>query len=396
MSAVITESRQTHGLSDDHREILEQVDKFSKAHFWELQERMDNDEWWPDDALPKLGETGFLGATVPPELGGAGLDFAASGLVLQGVARWNPSLSLGVLAHENLCLNNILHNANDELKEKYLPGMCAGTTVGCLSLTEPGAGSDALGGMATTARLDGDHYVLNGTKIYITNGPVADVSLVYAKTSPDKGAKGITAFVVDTDTPGFNVAQKLVKMGMRGTQTAEIVFDDCRVPVANVVGEVDKGVNVVMSGLDLERIGLSYMILGMAERCLELAVDYAKDRKQFGKTIGEFQLVQGMLAEMYTEVEVLRSFCYDVGGEVSQIEHGAARSRVHKRSAALVLQAGLMIMRVADAAVQVHGGAGYIWEMEINRLYRAGKLLQIGAGTNEVRKIIIARELLGS
>ncbi len=396
MSAVITESRRSHGLDEDHREILEQVDKFAKAHFWELQERMDNDEWWPEDALPKLGETGFLGATVPPELGGAGLDFAASGLVLQGVARWNPSLSLGVLAHENLCLNNILHNANDDIKQRYLPGMCDGSIVGCLSLTEPGAGSDALGGMATTARLDGDHYVLNGSKIYITNGPVADVSLVYAKTSPELGAKGITAFVVDTKTPGFNVAQKLEKMGMRGTQTAVIAFDDCRVPVENVVGEVDKGVNVVMSGLDLERIGLSYMILGMAERCLELAVDYAKDRKQFGKAIGDFQFVQGMLAEMYTEVEVLRSFCYDVGNEVSEIEHGAARSRVHKRSAALVLQAGLMITRVADAAVQVHGGAGYIWEMEINRLYRAGKLLQIGAGTNEVRKIIIARELLGN
>jgi isovaleryl-CoA dehydrogenase len=396
MSAVITESRQSFGLGDDHREILEQVDRFAKANFWELQERMDNDEWWPEDAFPKLGGTGFLGATVPPELGGAGLDFAASGLVLQGVARWNPSISLGILAHENLCLNNILHNANDELKERYLPGMCDGSIVGCLSLTEPGAGSDALGGMATTARLDGDHYVLNGTKLYITNGPIADVSLVYAKTSPEKGAKGITAFVVDTTTPGFEVAQKLVKMGMRGTQTAEIVFDDCRVPVGNVVGEVDQGVKVVMSGLDLERIGLSYMILGMAERCLELAVDYAKDRKQFGQAIGDFQFVQGMLAEMYTEVEVLRSFCYDVGGEVSQIAHGEARSRVHKRSAALVLQAGLMIMRVADAAVQIHGGAGYIWEMEVNRLYRAGKLLQIGAGTNEVRKIIIARELLGN
>ncbi len=395
MSAVITESRQSPGLSDEHREILEQVDRFAHQHFWSLQERMDDDEWWPDDAFPKLGETGFLGVTAPAEYGGADLDFAASGLVLQAVARWNPSISLGILAHENLCLNNILHNADDELKRRYLPGMCAGTTVGCLSLTEPGAGSDALGGMATVARRDGDDFVLNGTKIYITNGPIADVSLVYAKTSPEKGAKGITAFVVETDSPGFTVAQKLVKMGMRGTQTAEIVLDDCRVPAENVVGEIDRGVQVVMSGLDLERVGLSYMILGIAERALELAVDYARDRRQFGRAIGEFQLVQGMIAEMYTDVEVLRSFCYDVGGEVSALEHGAARSRVHTRSAALVLQAGLMLMRVADHAVQVHGGSGYIWEMEVNRIYRAGKLLQIGAGTNEVRKLIVARELLG-
>ncbi|MCK9250598.1 MAG: acyl-CoA dehydrogenase family protein [Solirubrobacteraceae bacterium] len=396
MSAVISESRQSIGLSDEHREILEQVDGFARAEFFAHQERMDNEEWWPADAFPKLGANGYLGVTAPAELGGAELDFFASGLVLQAVARWNPSISLGILAHENLCLNNILHNAGEELKQRYLPGMCDGSIVGCLCLTEPGAGSDALGGMATTARRDGDHYVLNGTKIFITNGPMADVALVYAKTNPDAGAKGISAFVVETDTPGFQVAQKLEKMGMRGTQTAEIVFEDCRVPAANLVGAENEGVKVVMSGLDLERIGLSFMILGIAERALELAVDYAKDRKQFGRSIGEFQLVQGMLADMYTEVEVLRSYCYDVGREVSELEHGAARSRVHKRSASLVLQAGLMVMRVADAALQVHGGAGYIWEMEINRIYRAGKLLQIGAGTNEIRRVIIARELLGN
>ncbi|EHN11011.1 Butyryl-CoA dehydrogenase [Patulibacter medicamentivorans] len=396
MSAVITESRQSFGLSDEHREILEQVDRFAQSELFAHQERMDDEEWWPPDAFPKLGASGYLGVTAPTELGGAELDFFASGLVLQAVARWNPSISLGILAHENLCLNNILHNAGEELRQRYLPGMCDGSLVGCLCLTEPGAGSDALGGMATTARRDGDDYVLDGTKIFITNGPMADVALVYAKTAPELGAKGISAFVVETATPGFQVAQKLVKMGMRGTQTAEIVLDGCRVPAANLVGSENEGVKVVMSGLDLERIGLSFMILGMAERALELAVDYARSRKQFGRAIGEFQLVQGMLADIYTEVEVLRSFCYDVGREVSAIEHGAARSRVHKRSAALVLQAGLMIMRVADNALQIHGGAGYIWEMEVNRLYRAGKLLQIGAGTNEIRRVIIARELLGA
>jgi isovaleryl-CoA dehydrogenase len=344
--------------------------------------------------LPLLGESGYLGVTAPVALGGAGLDFFTSGLVLQALAHWNPAVSLGVLAHENLCLNNIVHNAGPQLLERYVPGMCEGTLVGALGLTEPGAGSDALGGMRTTARRDGDHYVLNGTKLFITNGPIADVVLVYAKTDPGGGAQGISAFVVESGYPGFTIAQTLRKMGMRGTQTAEIVLEDCRVPAANLVGEENRGVAVVMSGLDLERIALSFMIVGMAERALELAVAYARSRRQFGRPIGDFQLVQGMLADMYAELESLRSFTYHVGAEVSALAHGAARRQVHKRAAAVVLQAGLVVMRVVDNAMQVHGGAGYIWEMEVNRLYRAGKLLQIGAGTTEIRRLIVARELL--
>jgi isovaleryl-CoA dehydrogenase len=395
MTATLVDQQQPwFGLGADHRLIVEQVERFAHDEFFALQERMDDEEWWPEDAFAKLGGAGYLGVTVPPELGGAGLDFFASGLVLQAVAHWNPAVSLGILAHENLCLNNILHNASPELAERYIPGMCDGSIVGCLALTEPGAGSDALGGMRTTARRDGDDYVLNGTKIFITNGPIADVALVYAKSDAGAGAHGISAFVVDTDTPGFAVAQKLTKMGMRGTQTAEIVLEDCRVPAANLVGEENKGVRVVMSGLDLERIGLSFMIIGMCERALTLAVDYAKSRKQFGQAIGEFQMVQGMLADIYAELESLRSFTYHVGAEVSTITHGASRAEVHKRAAAVVLQAGLVLMRIVDRALQVHGGAGYIWEMEVNRLYRAGKLLQIGAGTNEVRRLIIAGELL--
>jgi isovaleryl-CoA dehydrogenase len=382
-------------LGEDHQLIVEQVERFAKDRFWPLQSRMDDDEWWPETAFPELGEAGYLGVTVPTELGGAGLDFFTSALVLQAVSKWNPSVALGILAHENLCLNNILHNASPELCERYVPGMSAGTLVGCLGLTEPGAGSDALGSMRTTARRDGDHFVLNGTKLYITNGPIADVCLVYAKTSPDKGAHGITAFAVDTDTPGFSVAQKMIKMGMRGSQTAEIVFEDCRVPVENVVGEVDRGVRVVMSGLDLERIGLAFMMIGMCERALELSIDFAKSREQFGQPISQFQFIQGMVADIYAETESLRSFCYHVGAEVNDLEHGGAREHVTKRAAAVVLQAGLVLMRCVDRAVQIHGGGGYIWETEVNRLYRAGKLLQIGAGTNEVRRIIIARELLG-
>jgi isovaleryl-CoA dehydrogenase len=383
------------GLDDDQREILEQVDRFARNELHGLQQRMDDEEWWPEQTFPLFGEHGYLGVTVPVELGGAGLDFFASGLVVQAVARWNPAIALSLLAHENLCLNNILANGSDELCARYLPGMCEGRLVGALGLTEPGAGSDALGGMRTTARRDGDAYVLNGTKLYITNGPIADVVLVYAKTDPERGPHGISAFVVETSTPGFQVSQKLVKMGLRGSQTAELVLDDCRVPAANLVGEENRGVAVVMSGLDVERVGLAFLIVGMAERALELSVVYARSRQQFGRAIGEFQLVQAMVADMYAELESLRSFVYNVGAELNALPRGAAHRHVAKRAAAVVLQAGRIFTSIADKALQVHGGAGYIWETEINRLYRAGKLWEIGAGTTEVRQLIIARELLG-
>lgn len=373
-------------LDPEQREILEQVDRFARNELHPLQERMDRDEWWPEHVFGAIGSHGYLGVTAPVELGGAGLDFFASGLVVQALARWNPAVALSVLAHENLCLDNVLANADEELRERYVPGMCDGSIVGALGLTEPGAGSDALGGMRATARRDGDHYVLDGTKLFITNGPIADVVLTYAKTEPAAGAHGISAFLVPTDAPGFAVTQKLEKMGFRGSQTAEIVLDGCRVPAANLVGAEGRGVAVVMSGLDLERIGLAFMIVGMAERALELTIDYARSRRQFDRAIAEFQLVQGMVADSYAELESLRSFTYHVGGEA-----GRAGPR---RAAALVLQAGLVVMRIVDRALQVHGGGGYIWETEVNRLYRAGKLLQIGAGTNEVRRVIIARDLL--
>jgi isovaleryl-CoA dehydrogenase len=382
------------GLTDDQREILAQVDRFARIELHPLQQRMDDEEWWPEHVFPLFGDNGYLGVMAPTELGGAGLDFFASGLVVQAVARWNPAIALSLLVHENLCMNNVLANAGEELRRRYIPAMCDGRLVGALGLTEPGAGSDALGGMRTTARRDGDSYVLNGTKLFITNGPIADVVLVYTKTDPSLGAHGISAFVVETDTPGFTVAQKLVKMGLRGSPTAELVFEDCRVPATNLVGEENRGVAVVMSGLDLERIGLAFLIIGMAERALELTIDYARSREQFGRAIAEFQLVQGMVADMYAELESLRSFAYHVGAEVTALAHGAAHRHVAKRAAAVVLQAARMFTSVADKALQVHGGAGYIWETEINRLYRAAKLWEIGAGTTEIRQIIIAQELL--
>lgn len=390
---------QTHSdlfeLDPERAAILDHADRFARQELFGLAERMDRDEWWPDTAFPAIGAAGFFGATIGDEFGGAGMDLMSAGLVLQGFSRWNHAMALSVVAHDNLCANNIYRNGNDAQRRKYLPGLCAGTSIGALGLTEPGAGSDALGSMRTVARRDGDHYVLNGSKIFITNGPVADVVLVYAKTAPEKGPKGISAFIVETDTLGFQVAQKLVKMGYRGSQTAELVFTDCRVPAENRVGEENRGVAIVMSGLDLERAMISPICLGIAERALELSLDYAQTRKQFGKAIGSFQMVQSMLAEMYVHVEAMRTFTYRVLAAASDMEvGGGGRGDIHKLTAASVMFAANTVNKVLDLAVQVHGGYGYIWESEINRLYRSTKLLEIGAGTTEVRKMIIAGELL--
>jgi isovaleryl-CoA dehydrogenase len=382
-------------LNEEQAEILSTSDRFAQAEFWPLQQRMDDEEWWPPQAMPALARMGFLGVTAPTQLGGAGGDFFTSGLITQGLARWNPAIALSYVAHENLCLNNIARNGSDEIRTRFLPRLCDGSAIGALGLTEPGAGSDALGSMATTARREGDYYVLNGSKLYITNGPVADVLLVYAKTDKTQGAKGISAFVVERDTPGFAVAQKLDKMGFRGSTTAELVFNDCRVPASNRVGDENAGVSVVMSGLDLERAIVAMINLGMAERAFALALDYAKTRKQFGRPIGEFQLIQGKLADMYTGIETMRTFCYRTLAEANDLEvGGGGRGEIHKLTAASILYAAEGCTRVMDHAVQIFGGAGYMRETEINRLYRASKLLEIGAGTSEIRRLIIGGELI--
>ncbi|HEX7438811.1 MAG TPA: acyl-CoA dehydrogenase family protein, partial [Caldimonas sp.] len=355
----------------------------------------DNEEWWPEHAFPLIGRTGYFGITVPQAYGGAGMDLFASGLVVQAFARWNHALALSWVAHENLCTNNILRNASEAQRERYLPGLCKGTAIGALGLTEPGAGSDALGSMSTTARRDGSHYVLNGSKMYITNGPVADVLLVYAKTDRDKGAQGISAFIVEKDFPGFRVAQKLTKMGFRGSQTGELVFENCRVPARNLVGEEDHGVRVVMSGLDLERAMVAPLCLGIAERALQISIEYSRTREQFGQPIGNFQLIRGKLAEMYVWVEAMRVFTYQALRAANHLEvGGGGRGEIHKISAASVMFAADTMNKVLNEAVQIHGGYGYIWGSEVNRLYRTIKLLEIGAGTTEVRKIIISDELL--
>ena len=382
-------------LDDEQLGVLDQADRFARNELYPLSQRMDAEEWWPGDAFRKIGESGFFGVTIPEEYGGAGLDLLSAGLALQGFARWNHALALAYVAHDNLCANNIYRNGDERQRRKYLPDLCAGRTVGALGLTEPGAGSDALGSMSTTARRDGDRYVLNGAKIYITNGPIADILLVYAKTDKEKGAHGISAFIVERSFPGFKVAQKLEKMGYRGSQTGELVFEDCLVPAENLVGGENRGVGVVMSGLDLERAMISPLCLGIAERALQLSLDYAQTRRQFGKPIGSFQMIQSMLAEMYVLVETVRTFTYRALAAAARVEiGGGGRGDIHMLTAASVMHAADACHQVLDKAMQIHGGAGYIWESEINRLYRSIKLMEIGAGTTEVRKMIISGELL--
>jgi len=383
-------------LTDDQIAILDQADRFARKELHGFSERMDRDEWWPEDAFPKIGDAGYFGITIPEQYGGSGLDLVSAGLVTQAISRWNHALALSYVAHDNLCANNIYRNGNEAQRRKYLPGLCSGRKTGALGLTEPGAGSDALGSMRASARRDGDFYVLNGSKLYITNGPIADILLVYAKTNRDRGAHGISAFIVEKEFPGFKVAQKLVKMGFRGSPTAELVFEDCRVPKDNLVGEENKGVAVVMSGLDLERAMVAPVSLGIAERALDIAIEYAKTRKQFGKPIGTFQMVQSLIADMYVAVETMRAFTYRTLAAASPLEiGGGGRGNIHVLTAASVMYAANACHDVLDRALQVFGGSGYIWESEMNRLYRSIKLLEIGAGTTEVRKIIIAGELLG-
>lgn len=375
--------------------LADQAYKFFFSEFHHLNAEMDDSDDLPASVFPTLGKMGYLGLNVPTQYGGAGLDFTSACIITEELTRANAAIGLTFLAHDNLCVNNIYRNANEETRRKYLPGLCDGSLIGALGLTEPGAGSDALGSMKTTAQKDGDDYILNGTKIFITNGPIADIVLVYAKTSPEKGAKGITAFVVETTTPGFKVAQKLNKMGFRGSPTGELVFNECRVPAKNMIGKLDGGVAVTMSGLDLERAIASFCATGIARRALEISIDYARTRQQFGKPIANFQMVQAMLADMYTEIEVARSLAMRTAAMCEGLEEGeGGRGEIHKLTAAAIFQAAKANSFVLDKAVQIHGGSGYMRDTEVNRLYRTGRVLEVGAGTQEVRKLIISGELL--
>ncbi|MCR5860252.1 acyl-CoA dehydrogenase family protein [Mesorhizobium sp. J428] len=393
--AALAAIKANYSLTPEQRQIVDHVDRVAREILHPLQEKMDAEEWWPEDLFRQMGELGLLGITAPEELGGSGQNEFTQALVSETISKWNPAVGLSHGAHDNLCLNNILRNGSDEQVRKYVPGLCSGELVGALGLTEPGAGSDALGSMATGAVRDGNDYVINGSKIYITNGPIADVILVYAKTDKAKGAKGISAFIVETDNPGFKVAQKLDKMGFRGSPTGELVFEDCRVPASAMIGAENSGVSVVMSGLDLERAMVASVCVGMAERALELALDYARIREQFGKPIASFQMVQAMLAEMYTEIEAARSLSLRTAAMCEGLEEGeGGRGEIHKLTAAAIFKAAAATSFVLDRAVQIHGGSGYMRDTEVNRLYRTGRVLEVGAGTQEVRKLIISGELL--
>ena len=381
-----------YGFEDQYQQVYDMAWRYAQERHHPLLRRMDDEDWFPEDEYRRMGEVGLLGTTVSEALGGPGLDLISQFFIGEALSYWNNMLGASWGASENLCINNLVRNASAEQQARLLPRMLAGG-IGALGLTEPGAGSDALGSMKTMARRDGDHYVLNGRKMFITNGPVADLLLVYAKTTPERGQHGISAFVVEKGMPGFSVAQKLKKMGWRGSPTGELLFDDCRVPAANLIGEEDNGVKVMMSGLDIERIFFSGHVIAIAQRALDLSLDYAKTRVQFGQPIAGFQLVQGMLADMYAALESVRAFSYQVLKEVAAAGE-AGRGQVHKRSAAAVLHAGYMLKTVLDHAVQIHGGNGFMWETEVNCLYRAGKLIEIGAGTTQVRQLIIAGELL--
>lgn len=385
----------TYGYTEEHQQIYDTVYRYSREQLHPLCDRMDRDDWFPEAQFRALREIGLLGTSVPERYGGQGLGFIEQCLITEALSYWNASFGAAWMGSESICLHNLVRNADDALKARYLPGFCAGSLIGALGLTEPGAGSDALGSMATRAVRDGDDFVIDGRKMFISLGPVADLILLYAKTSPGGGAKGVTAFAFETATPGFQVAQHLDKMGWRGVPTAELVFDGCRVAASNVVGRVDGGVGVVMSGLNMERVILCFHMIGVAQRALDITLEYAASRQQFGQPIGRFQLVQGLLADMYTDLQSLRAFSCQVAKEVADLEiGGGGRGEAHMRTSAVMLHAGRALMRIVDNGVQVHGGAGYIRGLEINRLYRVGKLMEIGAGTNQIRQVIIAEELL--
>lgn len=378
-----------------YREIQDQAYTYAREQLHPLLAKMDDDDWYPEHLMRDLGRNGYLGICADAEYGGSGADLITMGLIAEAFGYWNMNAAAIWAPHENLCLNNILRNASAEQKAKYLPKMITGEFIGALALTEPGAGSDALDGMRTKAVRDGDDYLLTGNKIFISNGPVADVILVYAKTNPELGAKGISAFILEKDMPGFSVAQKFRKMGWRGAPTGELVFDNCRVPAANLVGQENQGVGIVMSGLNIERAFLAMAAIGESQRCLDLAVEYANQRKQFGKEIGTFQMIQAHLAEMYTEIEAARMLAHKALWASNAIEiGGGGRGEIHRLTAAAILKAGETNVMVADKAAQVFGGSSFIWDTEINRHYRNAKIMTLGAGTSEVRKLIIAGELL--
>ncbi|MAL77806.1 MAG: acyl-CoA dehydrogenase [Sneathiella sp.] len=384
------------GLTEEQIEICAHASELFKEKLYPLQQKMDDEDWWPEEAFREIAGMGYLGTTIPPEYGGQGLDYLTAGLICETMAYWNPTFAFSWLNSDNLVIDNIYRNGTEEQRERFLPAMCRGEMIGALGMTEPGAGSDALGSMKTNAVKEGDSYIVNGSKIYITNGPIADVVLTYVRTSRDMGrSKGISALLVETDQPGFRVGRKLDKMGFRGSPTGELFYDDCHVPTANLVGEENQGHIIMHSGLDLERVMSAMLCIGPARRALDLAIDHANLREQFGRPIASFQMIQSKIAEMYIALETARTFVYrvlDVCSKAQEEEYG--RGHIHMLASAALFQAAKAGTFIMDEAVQIHGGSGYMRDTEINRLYRTTKVMEIGAGSQEIRRIIVASGLL--
>lgn len=380
-------------LSEEQRMIKETVYKWSLNELGPIQEKVDDEDWFPPDFFQKCAEIGILGITIDEKYGGLGGDVLMQTLAVEEMSRICPGLAMTYAAHSNLCMNNIHKNASEKLKEKYLPPMVRGEKIGALGLTEPNAGSDAMS-LRTRAEKRGDKYILNGTKMFITNGPIADVILVYAKTAPERGAKGISAFIVEKDFPGFSVSRKLKKCGMRGSPTGELVFEDCEVPAENLVGEENMGVHVMTSGLDIERIVLAGGSVGMAQQALDYSIRYAAEREQFGQPIGKFQMIQQKLADMYARTEAARLLVYRAAQVAQNAPRGGKGTELTRQAAAAILFASETATWVCNQAIQIHGGYGYCLEFPVQKLWRDAKLYEIGAGTNEIRRIVVARELL--
>ena len=373
-------------LGDTADMIRDSVRAFAEKEIAPIAEEVDHKNAFPMPLWRKLGELGVLGITVEDKWGGAGMGYLEHVVAMEEISRASASVGLAYGAHSNLCVNQIRKNGNDAQRAKYLPKLISGEHVGALAMSEPGAGSDVVS-MKLRAEKKGDVYVLNGNKMWITNGPHADTLVVYAKTDVNAGPKGITAFIIEKGMKGFSTAQKLDKLGMRGSDTCELVFIDCEVPEANILGKLNEGVKVLMSGLDYERVVLSAGPLGIMQACMDVVVPYIHERKQFGQAIGEFQLIQGKVADMYTTLNACRAYVYTVAKACDRGE------TTRKDAAGVILYAAEKATQMALDAIQILGGNGYINEYSTGRLLRDAKLYEIGAGTSEIRRMLIGREL---